>query len=114
MKNDYIAGAMFFCITVCSVAALLSTHLNNIIEKYNTELRQSLTKDFYVDPGWNPNDLLVKGWAPALKNYPAVEMAKPLLHFSDQAVQRMSEPDGVNLPIQPAPLELPISYSRAD
>ncbi|WP_349709811.1 hypothetical protein [Comamonas sp. w2-DMI] len=113
MRRPLFLGILVFCIKVSFISFFATTYLLGIVKKYNAELRASLNTGLVVDPSWNPNALLVKGWAPmppplSLPAYPGSLRGNMTLHrellreFDDQAELKLS------LPIQSAPVDLPI------
>ena len=109
MKRSIAILLVIFCIKVCFFGTLAITFLNGVVEKYNVELRGNLSKDSVVDPSWNPNDLLIKGWAPVLSSYPEIKSDR-LPRRSLGLTEAVDHDDSVEftLPIQSAPINLPI------
>lgn len=109
MGSSFAKFFAIFCIKVCFFVALATQFLGEVVEKYNAELRKNLGEVTVVDPSWNPNDLLVKGWAPVLNSYPEVQ--RKVLSRQILAEPSASDIDGNSsweLPIKEAPIELPI------
>lgn len=113
MRRTLLLGFFIFCIKVSFISFFATSYLQGIVKKYNAELRASLNTNLVVDPNWNPNVLLVKGWAPVPPPFssPAFQgnyqgdmtfHREPGHRLDDQSELKLS------LPIQPAPVDLPI------
>ena len=109
MRSSFPLLVAIFCIKVCFFVTLATQFLGGIVEKYNAELRRNLSPISVVDPSWNPNELLVKGWAPVLSSYPEIKSDR-LPRRSLGLTEAVDHDDSVEftLPIQSAPIDLPI------
>ncbi|WP_034381952.1 hypothetical protein [Comamonas thiooxydans] len=109
MRRSLALLLSFFCIKVCFFVTLATQFLGGVVEKYNAELRKNLSNEFVVDPKWNPNVLLVKDWAPVLSSYPEVK-GRRLARETFDAPEATETEDNLDfrLPIQAAPIDLPI------
>ena len=98
-----------FCIKVCFFATLATQFLGGVVENYNAELRRNLSNELVVAPSWNPNDLLVKDWAPVLSSYPEIKGSRFVRQAIDAPEATETEDNlDFRLPIQAAPIDLPI------
>lgn len=107
-----------FCIKATLFTTFATSLLSRVVKEYNAELRSGLSKDFIVDPNWNPNLLLAKDWAPIPPDYVAPDYQyKVKLVHSTRASAHSSQDDEtddrreINLPIAPAPIDLPIKMA---
>ena len=118
MRWNLTVLVVVFCIKVTLFTAFASSFLSRVVKQYNAVLRSGLNKDFIVDPNWNPNLLLAKDWAPIPPDYVAPDFqSKVNLVYSTRASTHSSHDDEtedrneINLPIAPAPIDLPIKMA---
>lgn len=109
MRSSFPLLVAIFCIKVCFFVTIATQFLGGIVEKYNAELRRNLSPISVVDPSWNPNELLVKGWAPVLSSYPEIQ-SKRLVRQALIVTDTSETEDDMDwqLPIPQAQIDLPI------
>ena len=109
MRSSFPLLVAIFCIKVCFFVTLATQFLGGIVEKYNAELRRNLSPISVVDPSWNPNELLVKGWAPVLSIYPVIQSKRLVRELVEETDYPETEEDSDwQLPIPQAQIDLPI------
>lgn len=109
MRSSFALFFVIFCIKVCFFVTLATQFLGGVVEKYNAELRRNLSPVSVVDPAWNPNELLVNGWAPVLSSYPVIQnkrLVRQSVEVTDLA--ETEEDSEWQLPIPQAQIDLPI------
>lgn len=118
MRRNLTVLLVIFCIKVTLFTTFATSFLSRVVKEYNADLRSGLNKDFVVDPNWNPNLLLAKDWAPIPPDYVEPEIqSKVKLLYSTKASTYLDredvtdERDEINLPIAPAPIDLPIKVA---